>query len=177
MAQARKSTGIVADTIAAVLVGADIDADDTVPAACPQVLRRRRAAAIVEAHAVDDRCIPAQPEQARTRIAGLRRGVTVPHSTKPKPNFAMASGTCASLSKPAARPTGLRKFRPNASTAKRGSSGAGPGNSEPAARASARVTRWAVSAGSCRSRAAPDRACANGFPLDGTSILLFIIGI
>ena len=59
----------------AVLVGADIDADDAAP-------RRRavsrfappRLPAVVEAHAVDHRPVLGQPEQPRLRIARLRRG-------------------------------------------------------------------------------------------------------
>ena len=48
-------------------------------------------------------------------------GVTVPISVKPKPSASMASGTSAFLSKPAARPSGLEKLRPKASTARRAS--------------------------------------------------------
>ena len=53
-------------------------------------------------------------------------GVTVPISTKPKPSRSSASGTSAFLSKPAAMPTGLGKFRPKARTASFGSSGSRP---------------------------------------------------
>jgi len=41
----------------------------------------------------------------------------VPTSTKPKPSRSNASGTCAFLSKPAARPTGFGNLRPKALTA------------------------------------------------------------
>ena len=41
------------------------------------------------------------------------RGVTVPISTKPKPKVSSPSKISASLSKPAANPTGLSKFKPN----------------------------------------------------------------
>ena len=40
------------------------------------------------------------------------RGVTVPISTKPKPKVFNPSKISASLSKPAANPTGLSKFKP-----------------------------------------------------------------
>ena len=50
-------------------------------------------------------------------------GVTVPTSTKPNPRPSSASGTSPCLSKPAAMPIGLGKFRPKARTARRGSSG------------------------------------------------------
>ena len=52
-------------------------------------------------------------------------GVTVPISTKPNPSRNNASGASALLSKPAAMPIGLGKFRPNARTASFGSSGRG----------------------------------------------------
>ena len=48
---------------------------------------------------------------------GTGRGVTEPISTKPKPSRSSASGTSALLSKPAAMPIGLGKFRPKARTA------------------------------------------------------------
>ena len=41
------------------------------------------------------------------------RGVTVPISTKPKPKVSNPSKISASLSNPAANPTGLSKFKPN----------------------------------------------------------------
>ena len=40
-------------------------------------------------------------------------GVTVPISTKPKPKEPSSSNKVASLSKPAASPTGLGNFKPN----------------------------------------------------------------
>jgi len=51
------------------------------------------------------------------------RGVTVPASMKPKPNRINGAIATASLSKPAARPIGLAKSRPNARVASTGSSG------------------------------------------------------
>ena len=39
-------------------------------------------------------------------------GVSVPTSTKPNPRLSICSNTSASLSKPAAKPTGLRKSSP-----------------------------------------------------------------
>jgi len=52
-------------------------------------------------------------------------GVTVPISTKPNPSRSSASGASALLSKPAAMPIGLEKFRPNARTASLASSARG----------------------------------------------------
>ena len=40
-------------------------------------------------------------------------GVTVPHSTKPKPIFVRTAPTSAFLSEPAAKPTGLNSFKPD----------------------------------------------------------------
>src|SRR5690606_17635803 len=48
-------------------------------------------------------------------LPGWGRGVTVPVSTKPKPRAARAGTARPSLSKPAARPMGLSKFRPQIS--------------------------------------------------------------
>ena len=52
-------------------------------------------------------------------------GVTVPTSTKPKPSRSNESGTSALLSKPAAMPIGLEKFKPKARIANFASSGRG----------------------------------------------------
>ena len=45
-------------------------------------------------------------------LPGWARGVTVPISIKPNPNEAKASICLPSLSKPAASPTGLGRFKP-----------------------------------------------------------------
>ena len=49
-------------------------------------------------------------------------GVSVPISINPKPSKAISSMRSASLSNPAAKPTGLVNFNPNTSRARRGSS-------------------------------------------------------
>ena len=49
-------------------------------------------------------------------LPGCACTVTLPTSTKPNPSAAQAGIATAFLSKPAARPTGLGKLRPNART-------------------------------------------------------------
>ncbi|MNR33997.1 hypothetical protein D3C85_1517270 [compost metagenome] len=51
-------------------------------------------------------------------LPGCGRGVTVPISTKPKPSWAKPSMAAPFLSRPAASPTGLAKFRPMTVTGK-----------------------------------------------------------
>ena len=82
------------------------------------------------------------------------RGVTLPHSTKPKPAASMASGTSAFLSKPAARPTQALKLRPQSSTAR--FAGAGPSRTRGPSPARNRpmVSRWASSASRAGARPA-----------------------
>ena len=63
---------IVGHPVGAVLVGADVDADDAGPAgALAHALEAALVAFIVEAEAVDDAFVGAQAEDARLRIAGL----------------------------------------------------------------------------------------------------------
>src|SRR6185312_10319908 len=83
-------------------------------------------------------------------LPGCGRGVTVPISTKPKPKRSIASGTSASLSKPAASPTGFGNSRPQSLMARLGASGADRRGATPK-RNAAIVTRCAVSGGSVRS--------------------------
>ena len=75
------------------------------------------------------RLITASSRSSRNRrgrgLPACGFGVTEPISTKPKPSRNSASGTSALLSKPAAMPIGLGKFRPKARTASLGSSGRG----------------------------------------------------
>src|SRR6185312_5071075 len=78
------------------------------------------------------------------------RGVTVPTSTKPKPKRSIASGTSASLSKPAASPIGFGNSRPQSLMARLGASGAARRGATPR-RNAAIVARCAVSGGSVRS--------------------------
>ena len=56
-------------------------------------------------------------------LPGCGRGVTVPISAKPSPMASTAPTTRASLSKPAAMPSGLGNVRPHTFTASRPSSG------------------------------------------------------
>src|SRR3569833_1435423 len=56
-------------------------------------------------------------------LPGCARAVTVPISTKPKPNAPSASYASASLSNPAARPSGLGRSSPSARTRRAGSRG------------------------------------------------------
>src|SRR5690242_19330267 len=77
-------------------------------------------------------------------LPGCGRGVTPPSSMKPKPSAASASTFCASLSSPAASPTGLGKSRPMTRT---GASRIGP-EKKRAASASRRVSSCAVSGSS-----------------------------
>jgi acetyl esterase/lipase len=66
---------IVGDAILGVLVGPDVGPDHARPAApVRQALGEGLHPSVVEAHAVDDRAIPTQPEQPRLGIAGLRQG-------------------------------------------------------------------------------------------------------
>ena len=68
-------------------------------------------------------------ERAAREVESLLRGFEiVPISTKPKPSESRLSGATPSLSKPAARPIGLGKSKPNARTASRLSSGAQGGS-------------------------------------------------
>ena len=65
---------IIGGAVSRILVGPDIDPDQTAAVtACFQPLQHRRMALIVETEAVDHRLIAAQPEQARARIALLRQ--------------------------------------------------------------------------------------------------------
>ena len=76
------------------------------------------------------------------------RGVSVPTSTKPKPKPSICAETSASLSKPAASPTGLGKSSPATSIAEhRDRAAAGmPGGSSFSARIVSRCARSASSA-------------------------------
>ena len=88
--------------------------------------------AVVEAEPVDDGVVAPQPEHARAwdcRVAV--RGVTVPISAKPQPSRRTASGTRASLSKPAAIPTGLGSVKPANVTPSAASSGADAAGNTP----------------------------------------------
>ena len=90
-------------------------------------------------------------------LPGCGSGVTVPTSVKPKPSESAASTASPFLSKPAARPIGLGKSRPNAFTARRGSSDFGAPSGS---RASAPIAIPCAVSGSRRSisgRAAASR--------------------
>ena len=64
---------IIGDPVRAVLVGADVDADNAATrTAFEQALVRGGMAMVVEAQAVDHRAILAQPEQPRLVVPGLR---------------------------------------------------------------------------------------------------------
>ena len=109
-------------------------------------------------------------------LPGCARAVTVPTSTNAKPSAPSASAPRASLSNPAASPSGPGRSRPSARTRRTGSRGASqrrsnqatPG-SVPAARISQNPAACAVSAGSRRSSTrytssyialpAPDQDC------------------
>ena len=69
---------------------------------------------------------PVQPEHARARIARLWPRRHRADLDEAEPSRSIASGTSAFLSKPAAMPIGLGKFRPKARTASFGSSGRWP---------------------------------------------------
>ncbi len=70
--EAADARHIVADTVLAILVGADIDADDALPTDGGQPPVGRLMAFIVEAKAIDDAFILDEAEDARSRIARLR---------------------------------------------------------------------------------------------------------
>src|SRR5690606_6020255 len=66
---------VVSDPVGAVLVGADIDADNTAGISTPgQTLIDRIMALVVEAEAVDDGAVGGQPEYPRLVVARLRPG-------------------------------------------------------------------------------------------------------
>src|SRR3546814_13572730 len=67
---------------------------------------------IVEAHAVDDGAIFHQAEQARAGVTQLRQRRQRAKLGKAKTQTVHLCATSPSLSKPAARPTGLGKRRP-----------------------------------------------------------------
>ena len=94
-----------------------------------QVARRRLHAAIVEAHAVDHGAILLSRNRRGCGLPAWGRGVTVPHSTKPKPNFAIASGTCGVLVEARRQSDRIGKVQPERRHARRGSSAAGRGSS------------------------------------------------
>ena len=112
---------VVADAVGAVLVGADVDADDAGAAATLAQARFGRVVAfVVEAEPVDHRRVVAQAERcAASDCPDCGSGVTVPTSAKPKPSPSSASGTSAFLSKPAAMPSGLGKSIPQTFTERR----------------------------------------------------------
>ena len=73
---------VVGDTVEGILVGADIDADDSFGPSCParrsprprrQALEHGIGALRIEAEPVDDAFVGVEPEQARARIASLRQ--------------------------------------------------------------------------------------------------------
>src|SRR5579872_1691328 len=88
---------------------------------------------------------------------GWARAVTVPTSTNPKPRAPSPDVARASLSNPAASPSGPGNSSPSACTRSTGSRGPShrrsspPAPAAPATRISAKPTRCAVSAGSRRS--------------------------
>ena len=86
--------------------------------------KRRLLPLVVEAEPVDDGAVVVERNMRGLRLPLCARGVSVPTSTKPKPMARSSRGTRASLSKPAAMPTGLGKSRPEQVWAKRWSSGA-----------------------------------------------------
>ena len=71
--QPGKGAAIVVYAIGAVLVCADVDSDDPNLSASSKVARCRFHSFIVESHAVDDRAVLRQPEEARTNISVLRK--------------------------------------------------------------------------------------------------------
>jgi hypothetical protein len=90
-----------------------------------QALGDRLGAVVVKAHAVDDRTVFGQPEQA-DGIALLRAGNTVPISTKPKPIASIASGTSPFLSKPGPGQPDWERDARHALRQRRGKLWAGP---------------------------------------------------
>lgn len=65
---------IIGDAVFAILVGADIHADDAAQLCLLQTFQGGRMAFIVEAEAIDDTLILYQTEDTRPGIAGLRLG-------------------------------------------------------------------------------------------------------
>ena len=122
--------------------------------------RRLRAAAAMPSLLKPMRLITAPSSASRNRrgrgLPACGRGVTVPHSTKPKPNLRHRVGHLrhSCRSPPPGRPDWENPARkpspPGADRPARARAAAGP-----PARASVRVARCAVSAGSCRSSPAP----------------------
>ena len=104
---------VVGHRVGAVAVRADIDPDDARPAgAAPRRRSTARRGRAVEAEPVDQRAVGSRRKTRGRGLPGCGRGVTVPISTKPKPEPQQRSGTRASLSKPAAMPIGFGKSRP-----------------------------------------------------------------
>ena len=68
----RQHLGEVGGAVGAVLVGAEVEADDAAGRPRREPGGDRGGAVVVEAEAVDDGAVPGQPEQARARVAGLR---------------------------------------------------------------------------------------------------------
>src|SRR5665213_3302600 len=80
--------GVVADTVGAIAIGANIDADNAALVhARRQPLERGRRTLVVEAEPVNHALVRIEPEQAWTRIAGLwqRRDGTDLHKAEAKP--------------------------------------------------------------------------------------------
>ena len=78
-AQPRYQRDVVGNAIARILVGAEIDADDpTPPAPALQPLGKGGEAVTVEAEPIDHRPVIRQAEDARARIAGLRKRCDAP---------------------------------------------------------------------------------------------------
>ena len=87
----------------------------------PEASRARaaRVAFVVEAEPIDQRGVLGQAGTAAVSANPPAAAASaVPTSTKPKPRRSSAPGASAFLSKPAARPSGCGKRKPNASTAK-----------------------------------------------------------
>ena len=144
--------------------------------------RRRRRAATADAPGLGK---PIRLSSARSRSTRKTRGgglpgcgwaVTVPTSTKPKPSRPSPSKQLASLSSPAATPSGLGKLRPSASTRSTGSRVASSRRSRTAqpgiryaARSVAAASRCACSGASRRSTRSNSAAYSVTPPRPGRS--------
>ena len=162
----RDAGGIIGDRGPALSLLAPI-LTPTMPPARAGALRRaapqrRRLALIVEAHAVDHRPVLGQPEQPRLRIARLRpRRQRADLDEAEAEARASARKTSASLSKPAASPTGLGKASPATSIASIGSAAAAArpaAASAPGSSADAPARRRARRPAAGREGRAPSRA-------------------